>query len=64
MSPSIPRQRRGPLPRRPLGLPPARRTTVASEGAALLVRILFGLIFIAGLKLTYDGWIAKPSAER
>jgi hypothetical protein len=39
---------------------PVARMTDASEGALPLVRLLFGLIFLAGLKLTYDGWIAKP----
>lgn len=39
------------------------RATIASEGAAPLVRLGFGLIFAAGLKLTYDGWIAKPPAD-
>ena len=38
--------------------------TDASQSALPLVRLLFGLIFLAGLKLTYDGWIAKPPAER
>jgi hypothetical protein len=40
------------------------RATIASEGATLLVRLGFVLILLAGLKLTYDGWIAKPLAER
>jgi len=40
------------------------RVTIASEGAAPLVRLGFSLIVLAGLKLTYDGWIAKPPAER
>jgi len=33
-----------------------------SQGALPLVRLLFGLIFLAGL--TYDGWIAKPPVEQ
>jgi hypothetical protein len=35
-----------------------------SQGALPLVRLLFGLIFLAGLKPTYDGWIAKPPVEQ
>ena len=40
------------------------RATIASEGALPLVRLGFGLIVLAGLKLTYDGWVARPPAER
>ncbi len=40
------------------------RLVNASEGALPLVRLGFGLILLAGLKLTYDGWIAKPPSER
>jgi predicted phage tail protein len=36
--------------------------TEASQDALPLVRLIFGLILLAGLKLTYDGWIAKPPA--
>jgi hypothetical protein len=40
------------------------RVVVASISATEAVRIGFGLIVVAGLKLTYDGWIAPPPAER
>jgi hypothetical protein len=33
-------------------------------GALRWVRLAFVLIPLAGLKLTYDGWIARPPAER
>ena len=34
------------------------------EGALRWVRLAFVLVPLAGLKLTYDGWIAKPATER
>ena len=40
------------------------RATVASEGSAPLIRLGFGLIVLAGLKLTYDGWFARPPTQR
>ncbi len=40
------------------------RLADASQGALTPVRLLFGLILLAGLKLTHDGWIAKLPEER
>lgn len=40
------------------------RATMASEGSAPLIRLGFGLIVIAGLKLTYDGWLARPPTQQ
>jgi predicted phage tail protein len=40
------------------------RRTYASAGAVGVIRLLFGLIVLAGLKLTYDGWIARPPTDR
>ena len=40
------------------------RATMASEGSAPLIRLGFGLIVLAGLKLTCDGWLARPPTQR
>ncbi len=40
------------------------RVAEASAGAMPLVRAGFVLVFLVGLWLTYDGWIAKPPAAR
>ena len=40
------------------------RATIASECSAPLIRLGFGLIVLAGLKLTYDGWFARPPMQR
>lgn len=36
---------------------------MASAGAAPLVRLIFGLLVVAGLYLTYVGWLARPVTD-
>lgn len=40
------------------------RAIPTGEGALHLARLGFGLVVLAGLRLTYDGWIARPPTER
>jgi hypothetical protein len=38
------------------------RAAVSAEGAAPLVRVGFGVLFLVGVRLTFVGWIAKEGA--
>ncbi|MDF2618896.1 MAG: hypothetical protein K0S00_1555 [Xanthobacteraceae bacterium] len=35
----------------------------ASAGAAVPVRLIFGLLVVAGVYLTYVGWLARPATD-
>jgi hypothetical protein len=41
-----------------------RNAFAGTVGEIRAVPLGFGLIVVAGLKLTYDGWIARPPAQR
>ncbi|ADH87506.1 conserved hypothetical protein [Ancylobacter novellus DSM 506] len=39
------------------------QAAMASAGAAMTVRLIFGLLVVAGLYLTYVGWLARPVTD-
>lgn len=39
------------------------QAAMVSAGAAMTVRLIFGLLVVAGLYLTYVGWLARPVTD-